>query len=134
MIFAKENDELSMKAIEAVDSIDDNLKERSVSVVKTSNMEQIEQYDIEVLPKLIYFESEIPTFWPDKLPLDNNDTILAWVERCQDLDLIEEITEDMLEKLIANTDQASCLSSIILRRSLKQHSHFIAFFFFIVYE
>ncbi|XP_023328989.1 uncharacterized protein LOC111701796 [Eurytemora carolleeae] len=105
VLFYKDGDEWSEKAISAVDSIDDNLKGRGVSVVKTSSPDQIQLYDIEILPKLIYFESEIPTFWPDDKLLDHNETILAWVEHCQDSDLIEEITEEMLEKLIANTDQ-----------------------------
>ena len=30
---------------------------------------QVLRYDIDVLPKLIYFESEIPTYWPDEVPL-----------------------------------------------------------------
>jgi hypothetical protein len=76
-----------------------------VSVVKTSSHDQISSYDIEVIPKLVYFEAEIPTFWPDEAPLDDNATILAWIEQCQDSDLIEEITAEMMEKLIANTDQ-----------------------------
>ena len=88
-----------------MDSIDDNLKERGVSVVKTSSQDQIQSYDIEVIPKLIYFEAEIPTFWPDEAGLEDNATILAWIEQCQDSDLIEEITAEMMEKLIANTDQ-----------------------------
>ena len=33
-----------------------------------------------------------------------NETILSWIGQCQDSDVIEDITEDMLEKLIANTD------------------------------
>lgn len=33
-----------------------------------------------------------------------NETILSWIGHCQDSDVIEDITEDMLEKLIANTD------------------------------
>ena len=33
-----------------------------------------------------------------------NETILKWIEKCQDSDVIEDITEEMLEKLIANTD------------------------------
>ena len=37
--------------------------------------------------------------------MKGNETILAWIERCQDSDVIEDITEEMLEKLIANTDQ-----------------------------
>ena len=45
-----------MIAAAEVDSIDDNLKERGVSVVKTSSQEQIQLYDIDVLPKLVYFE------------------------------------------------------------------------------
>ena len=46
-------------------------------MVKTKNQDQIDMYEIDVLPKLVYFESEIPTFWPD-------DTILQVV---LDLDL-----------------------------------------------
>jgi len=105
VLFYTEGDNASAIAAAEVDSIDDNLKERGVSVVKTSSQEQIQLYDIDVLPKLVYFEAEIPTFWADKDPLDSNTTILSWIQHCQDSDLIEEITEEMLEKLIANTDQ-----------------------------
>jgi len=104
VLFFKENDPKSRAAEKAIDAIDDNLKERSVSVVKTTSQEQVDLYDIEVLPSLVYFEAEIPTFWADDKPLDNEEDILAWIEHCQDSDLIEEITEDMLEKLISNTD------------------------------
>ena len=97
--------ETSKEAESAVDSIDDDLKDRGISVVKTTSEEQIQLYDIDVLPKIVYFESEIPTFWPDQEPLHNNQTILSWIEHCQDWDLIEEITDEMLEKLIANTDK-----------------------------
>ena len=64
------------------------------------------------LPLLLYAntQAEIPTFWADKDPLDSNTTILSWIQHCQDSDLIEEITEEMLEKLIANTDQGICSS------------------------
>ena len=134
VLFYKENDPASKNAAIDVDSIDDNLKERGISIVKTKNKDQIEmlvfkelsccvdkdilRYDIDVLPKLIYFESEIPTYWPDEVPLlgiaanpnssllhfPGNETILSWIGHCQDSDVIEDITEDMLEKLIANTD------------------------------
>ena len=104
VLFYKENDQASKQAQHDVDSIDDNLKERSISIVKTKNQDQIEMYEIDVLPKLVYFESEIPTFWPDDAPLSGNETILSWIEKCQDSDVIEDITEEMLEKLIANTD------------------------------
>ena len=69
VLFYKESDQASKEAAIDVDSIDDDLKERGISVVKTKNKDQIEMYDIEVLPKLIYFESEIPTYWPDDIPL-----------------------------------------------------------------
>ena len=38
-------------------------------MVKTKNQDQIDMYEIDVLPKLVYFESEIPTFWPDEVTL-----------------------------------------------------------------
>ena len=104
VLFYKENDPASKQAQHDVDSIDDNLKERSISVVKTKNQDQIDMYEIDILPKLVYFEAEIPTFWPDDLPVSGNETILQWIEKCQDSDVIEDITEEMLEKLIANTD------------------------------
>ena len=104
VLFYKEHDAASKQAQQDVDSIDDNLKERSISVVKTRNQDQIDMYEIDILPKLVYFEAEIPTFWPDELSLTGNETILKWIEKCQDSDVIEDITEEMLEKLIANTD------------------------------
>ena len=97
VLFYKENDPASKNAAIDVDSIDDNLKERGISIVKTKNKDQIEmsvftmltmlmltiqvlRYDIDVLPKLIYFESEIPTYWPDDVPLlgiSNNPNLSA---------------------------------------------------------
>ena len=76
VLFYKAEDPASREAAGDVDSIDDNLKERGISVVKTRNKDQIEMYDIDVLPKLIYFESEIPTYWPDDTPLKGHTIIL----------------------------------------------------------
>ena len=76
VLFYKAEDPASREAAGDVDSIDDNLKERGISVVKTRNKDQIEMYDIDVLPKLIYFESEIPTYWPDDTPLKGQTIIL----------------------------------------------------------
>ena len=51
VLFYKEHDEASKLAQIDVDSIDDNLKERGISIVKTKNQDQIEMYEVEVLPK-----------------------------------------------------------------------------------
>ena len=42
VLFYKENDPASKNAALDVDSIDDNLKERGISIVKTKNKDQIE--------------------------------------------------------------------------------------------
>ena len=42
VLFYKENDPASKNAAIDVDSIDDNLKERGISIVKTKNKDQIE--------------------------------------------------------------------------------------------
>ena len=42
VLFYKENDAASKNAAVDVDSIDDNLKERGISIVKTKNKDQIE--------------------------------------------------------------------------------------------
>ena len=42
VLFYKENDPASKNAAVDVDSIDDNLKERGISIVKTKNKDQIE--------------------------------------------------------------------------------------------
>ena len=44
VLFYKENDAASKNAAVDVDSIDDNLKERGISIVKTKNRDQIEMY------------------------------------------------------------------------------------------
>ena len=56
VLFYKENDPASKNAALDVDSIDDNLKERGISIVKTKNKDQIEmsvgifKQDMIVLP------------------------------------------------------------------------------------
>ena len=87
MLFYKKNDSRSTTAEHEIDSIDDDLRERGVSIVKTTSEEMIEMYDIDQLPKIVFFESEIPTFWPDEKMLDSNETMLDWIKGIQVDDL-----------------------------------------------
>lgn len=50
----------SKKVLAELENIDDECDSRGVYFVKIDNYEEAKEYGIEIIPTLVYFESEIP--------------------------------------------------------------------------
>ena len=68
--------------------------------VKIDSEDEAKEYGINELPTLVYFESEIPYIFQGDLM--NEEEVLAWLFHHVDSEEIAEVTDEMMDKLIAN--------------------------------
>ena len=57
------------------------------------------QYGVEKFPTLVYFNSEIPSVYPES-DLSDGEEVLEWLVNLVEGADIEDITGDMLDKMI----------------------------------
>ena len=57
------------------------------------------KHGVEKYPTLVYFSSEIPSIYPDS-DLSDSEEVLAWLVNLVEGADIEDITGDMLDKMI----------------------------------
>lgn len=55
-------------------------------------------------PMLVYFEMGVPSFWPEKETLDDAECMLTWIQQTQEQDHIEEVTLDILNRIVSTSD------------------------------
>lgn len=61
-------------------------------------MDEAEEYGIESMPALLYFEKGIPTLYEGRL--EDEDSLLKWLEQQTKNDEIEEVTDEMFELIL----------------------------------
>ena len=84
--------------IDLLETIDDDLDGRGFKLVKISDPNQADEYGLENLPQIVYFENGIPTLF--KEPFDDADDILRWFLEQLQGDEIEDVNEEMLRKIL----------------------------------
>ena len=81
-----------------LEKIDGECKKYDVDFVKIENNEEAEDYGVELLPALIYFENRIPSLYDGDLM--DEESVLEWLVVQKTSDTIEQVTDKILEKLI----------------------------------
>lgn len=66
--------------------------------MKIDNDEEAQEYGIEKIPSLVYFENGIPTLYEGNL--EEEEKVLKWLEHQAKSDEIEDVTDEMLDLLI----------------------------------
>ncbi|XP_037080858.1 uncharacterized protein LOC119101604 isoform X11 [Pollicipes pollicipes] len=97
-LFYDKGQKKSQKVLQELENIDDECDEHGIVFVKIDNTEEATEYGIEQLPKLVYFENEIPSLYDGDLM--NEEEVLAWLVHQVNSDEIEDITDEMLDKII----------------------------------
>ncbi|KAL7646704.1 UNVERIFIED_CONTAM: hypothetical protein RMT77_001957 [Armadillidium vulgare] len=100
VLFYDKNQRRSKKVLSELENIDDDCDNRNIVFVKIDNEEEAKEYGIETIPSLVYFESEIPYVYEGDLMKEEE--VLAWLFHHVDDEEIADVTEQMLDKLIAN--------------------------------
>lgn len=84
--------------LEDLETIDDDCDRHGIILVKLDNREEAEQYGIEEIPALVYFEDKIPHLFEGNLASENE--VLGWLIHQMKHEEIEHVTDEMLDMLI----------------------------------
>ncbi|XP_058464964.1 uncharacterized protein LOC131438746 isoform X4 [Malaya genurostris] len=98
VLFYDEGDEESEKIMQELENIDDDCAKHGIQFVKIDDAKVSQEYGIEDIPAIVYFEKEIPNVYDDDL--SDEDEILKWLLSQLEKDEIEDVTDEMLDKLI----------------------------------
>ncbi|KAH0944656.1 hypothetical protein HN011_000585 [Eciton burchellii] len=107
VLFYDNNDRKSQRILNELENIDDECDQLGVTFVKIDNAEEAKEYGIEKMPTLIYFERGIPMIYEGNL--EDEEKVLKWLEQQQKIDEIEDITDEMLDIVIAKMPHVAVL-------------------------
>lgn len=81
-----------------MENIDDECDTLGIAFVKIDNAEEAKEYGIDTIPTLLYFEKGIPTLYEGNL--EDEVSLLKWLEQQTNSDQIEDITDEMLDLIV----------------------------------
>ena len=90
VFFYEENDTDAHTILEELEQIDEKLDKQDLAMVKISDEGAIENYGIEDLPSLVYFENGVPEIYEGDLL--NDGAVLKWMKSELKQEEIKEIT------------------------------------------
>lgn len=129
------NDEKSQKVLEELENIDDECDALGITFVKIDNIDEANEYGIDSVPGLLYFEKGIPTVYEGRL--EDEESVLKWLEQQTTSDEIEDITDEMLDLILEKMPYVAVLfcklicTFVLFFSVLTNHFFsFILFFFF----
>jgi thioredoxin-like negative regulator of GroEL len=93
-----EDDRKSQRVLNELENIDDECDQLGIVFVKIDNDEEAQEYGIEKVPSLVYFENGIPMLYEGNL--EEEEKVLKWLEHQIKSDEIEDVTDEMLDILI----------------------------------
>lgn len=99
LFFSDDNDDDdSMLVLSELEKIDDDCDKQGIQFVKIDDPVAAKDFGIDSIPALVYFEKEIPNVYDGDL--ENEDEILEWLVAQLESDEIEDVTDEMLDKMI----------------------------------
>lgn len=87
-----------MAVLEELEKIDDDCDRHGIQFVKIDDDRAASEYGIDSVPAIVYFEKQIPNVYDGDL-LDEEE-ILRWLLDQLEKDEIEDVTDEMLDKMI----------------------------------
>lgn len=87
-----------MIVLEELEKIDDDCDKHGIQFVKIDETSAAREYGIDHIPAIVYFENQVPNVFDGDL--QNEDEILRWLVEQLEKDEIEDVTDEMLDKLI----------------------------------
>ncbi|KAJ9596073.1 hypothetical protein L9F63_012741 [Diploptera punctata] len=98
VLFYDNDDEDSMQVLGELETIDDDCDKHGIQFVKIDDNSAAKEFGIDDVPALVYFEKGIPNLYDGDL--ENEDEILEWLVDQLEKDEIEDVTDEMLDRLI----------------------------------
>lgn len=81
-----------------MENIDDESDALGITFVKIDNVDEAKEYGVDEVPGLLYFEKGIPTVYEGRL--EDEESVLKWLEAQTTSDEIEDITDEMLDLIL----------------------------------
>lgn len=91
-------DDESMTVLEELEKIDDDCDKHGIQFVKIDDAKAARDYGIDSIPSIVNFEKQIPNVYDGDLT--DEDEILHWLLGQLESDEIEDVTDEMLDKLV----------------------------------
>ncbi|XP_015185696.1 PREDICTED: uncharacterized protein LOC107071316 isoform X2 [Polistes dominula] len=98
VLFYDHGDEDSMQVLNELEKIDDDLDKHGIQFVKIDDEKAAKEFGIDSIPAIVYFEKQIPNVYDGDV--ENEDEILEWLLSQLEKDEIEDVTDEMLDRLI----------------------------------
>lgn len=87
-----------MTVLEELEKIDDDCDKHGIQFVKIDDDRAAREFGIEETPAIVYFEKQVPNVYSGDL--HNEDEILQWLLAQLERDEIEDVTDEMLDRLV----------------------------------
>ncbi|KAF7270389.1 hypothetical protein GWI33_016650 [Rhynchophorus ferrugineus] len=101
VLFYDHGEDESMQALEELENIDDDCDKYGIQFVKIDDAAAADEYGLDTLPSVVYFEKGIPNLYDGDL--EEEEDLLNWLVEQLEKDEIEDVTDEMLDKLIAES-------------------------------
>ncbi|XP_012276468.1 uncharacterized protein LOC105697598 isoform X2 [Orussus abietinus] len=98
VLFYDHGDDESMQVLTELEKIDDDCDKHGIQFVKIDDDKAAKEFGIDSLPAIVYFEKQIPSVYDGDL--ENEDEILEWLLAQLEKDEIEDVTDEMLDRLV----------------------------------
>lgn len=120
------NDDDSQKVLEELENIDDECDTLGITFVKIDNTEEAKEYGIDDVPCLLYFEKGIPSVYEGRL--EDEESVLKWLEQQTTSDEIEDITDEMLDLILEKMPHVAVLFCKLICQIHTKQQQTISFF------
>ncbi|XP_050520810.1 uncharacterized protein LOC126894105 isoform X3 [Daktulosphaira vitifoliae] len=98
VLFYDNDDEDSLRVLNELEKIDDDCDRHGIQFVKIEDPLAALSFGLESVPAVVYFEKQIPNIYDGDI--ENEDELLQWLIDQLQKDEIEDITNEMMDRLI----------------------------------
>ncbi|XP_075212452.1 hulk isoform X4 [Lycorma delicatula] len=98
VLFYDNDDEDSIQVLGELEKIDDDCDKHGIQFVKIDDNQAAKDFGIDNVPAIVYFEKQIPNVYDGDI--ENEDEILEWLIEQLEKDEIEDVTDEMLDRLV----------------------------------
>ncbi|KAF5307260.1 hypothetical protein FQR65_LT06976 [Abscondita terminalis] len=107
VLFYDHGDRDSTQVLDDLETIDDDCDKYGMQFVKIDDPSAAEEFGLDSLPTIVYFEKGLPNVYDGDL--QKEEVLLEWLVHQLEKDEIEDVTDEMLDKLIKDSKALAVL-------------------------
>lgn len=107
-----------MTVLEELEKIDDDCDKHGIQFVKIDDDRASRGFGIDNVPAIVYFEKQVPNIYSGDLL--NEEEILHWLISQLERDEIEDVTDEILDKMVKEGTTLAVLFCMLTDFSFKK--------------